>query len=100
MADSGAIGWTVAAGSIVAVNEAIFVPAEGGQPPDFSSVWRLVPATALLAIGLDFVDRAVPGFGSGIAKLLVFAVLVFPVGNAPTPLANAAKVVSGIGKAS
>lgn len=86
--------WVLAAGSIVAVNEAVFVPAETGQAPDFSSVWRLIPATALLAVGLAFLEKAVPEFATGIAKLLVLGVLVFPVGKAPTPLQNASRLVS------
>jgi hypothetical protein len=97
MADS--TGWVLAAGGIVAVNEAIFVPAETGKAPDFSSVWKILPATALLAVGLSLLERAVPEFATGMAKLLVLAVLVFPIGNAPTPLQNAEKLVSGAGKA-
>lgn len=97
MADS--TGWVLAAAGIVAVNEAVFTPAETGKAPDFGPVWRLAPATALLAVGLAGLERALPGFSVGIAKLLVLAVLVFPIGKAPTPLANAAAVVSGIGKA-
>lgn len=92
-------GWILAAGGIVAVNEAVFVPAETGKLPDFTSVWRILPATALLAVGLAFLERAVPQFATGIAKLLVVGVLVFPIGNAPTPLQNASKLVSASGKA-
>lgn len=91
-------GWVLAAGGIVAVNEALFVPIETGRPPDFASVWRVLPATALLAVGLAFLERAVPEFATGIAKLLVLGVLVFPVGNAPTPLQNAAALVSKTGQ--
>lgn len=96
---AGSTSWVLAAGGIAAVNEAVFVPAETGKPPDFGSVWRLLPATAFLAIGLGALEKAVPQFATGIAKLLVLAVLVFPVGNAPTPLQNAAKLVSATGKA-
>ena len=96
---SESVGWVLAAGAIVAVNEAVFVPAETGKAPDYGSVWRVLPATALLAVGLSLLERATPGFATGIAKLLVLAVLVFPVGNAPTPLQNAAKLVSVTGKA-
>lgn len=92
-------GWVLAAGGIVAVNEALFVPAETGKPPDFASVWRVLPATALLAVGLAFLERAVPQFAVGIGKLMVLGVLVFPVGNAPTPLQNAAALVSKTGHA-
>lgn len=90
-------GWVLAAGGIAAVNEAVFVPAETGKAPDFGSVWRLLPATALLAIGLAGLERAIPQFATGIAKLLVLGVLIFPIGNAPTPLENAAKLVSKTG---
>lgn len=88
-------GWVLAAAGIVAVNETAFLPAETGKPPDFSSVWRLLPATALLAVGLAFLEKATPQFATGIAKLLVVAVLVYPIGNAPTPLQNAAALASG-----
>jgi hypothetical protein len=91
--------WVLAAGAIVAVNDAAFVPIETGKAPDYGSVWRVLPATAFLAVGLSFLERPLPGFATGIAKLLVLAVLIFPVGNAPTPLQNAAKLVSATGKA-
>jgi hypothetical protein len=96
MADS--TGWVLAAGGIVAVNEALFVPIETGKPPDFSSVWKLVPATALLAVGLVGLEKAVPEFTVGLAKLLLVGVLVFPIGKAPTPLESAASLVGGGGK--
>jgi hypothetical protein len=91
-------GWVLAAGAIEAVNEAVFVPAETGKAPDFTSVWKILPAAGLLAVGLAFLEKAVPEFAVGMAKLLVVAVLVFPVGNAPTPLQNAAKLVSKTGQ--
>lgn len=95
---SDSTGWVLAAGAIVAVNEAVFAPIETGKAPDYGSVWRLAPATALLAVGLAGLERAMPGFATGLAKLLVIAVLVFPIGKAPTPLQNAASVVGAIGK--
>jgi hypothetical protein len=92
-------GWVIAAGSIAAVNEVFFLPVTEGKTPDFGSVWRIVPATALLAAGMALLERAVPSFATGLAKLLVFAVLVFPVGNAPAPVQVAAKLVTATGKA-
>lgn len=96
---SGSAGWVIAAGSIAAVNEAVFVPAVAGKAPDFGPVWRIVPATALLAAGMALLERAVPAFAVGLARLLLFAVLVFPVGNAPSPVQEAAKLVTATGKA-
>lgn len=92
-------GWILTAAGIVAVNEAVFVPVETGRAPDFTYLWRLAPATALLALGLAGLEKAVPEFATGIAKLLVLGVLVFPVGNAPTPLQSAARLVSKSGQA-
>lgn len=96
---SGSAGWVIAAGSIAAVNEALFVPLTEKKAPDFGSVWRIVPATALLAVGMSLLERAVPTFAVGLSKLLLFAVLVFPVGKAPAPLTTAATLVSATGKA-
>lgn len=86
-------GWVVAAASIVAVNEALFVPAETGKPPDFTAVWRLIPAAALLAVALAGLEQLAPEFATGLGKLLLVGVLVFPVGNAPTPIASANKLL-------
>lgn len=86
-------GWVVAAGSIVMVNEALFVPAELHKPPDFGPVWRLIPATALLAVALAGLEQLTPEFATGLAKLLLVGVLVFPVGNAPTPIESANKLL-------
>lgn len=87
-------GWVLAAGGIVAANEVLFVPIEEHKAPDIGAVWRLMPATFLLALGLAGLEKAIPEFAVGLAKLLVLGVLVFPVGNAPTPLQSAAALVS------
>jgi hypothetical protein len=88
-------GWILAAGGIVAANEVLFVPTEKHKPPDIGAVWRLLPVTFLLALGMAGLETAVPQFAVGMSKLLVLGVLVFPVGNAPTPLQSAASLVGG-----
>ena len=90
-----ATGWVLAAGGIIAVNEAIFTPIEEGKPLDFGPVWRLIPATVLLALGLAGLEKEVPQFAIGLAKLLVLGVFIFPVGNAPSVLENATKLAKG-----
>jgi hypothetical protein len=88
-------GWVLAASGIVAVNEALFIPIEEHKAPDYGSIWRLLPVTALLALGLAGLEKATPEFAVGLAKLLLLGVLIFPVGNAPTPLESASRIVKG-----
>jgi hypothetical protein len=88
-----AVGYALAAGGIVAANDAIFIPMETGQAPWTGLNWRIVPATAFLALALDGLDRLAPGFGKGLAVLVLISALVIPFGNSGTPLQNAAKLV-------
>lgn len=95
---ANAAGLVLAAGGIAAANEAIFVPIS--QHKDFvtsiktdTNLWRLVPATAILALVLTGLENVSEPLGKGLAGLVLLAVLVIPVGNAPTPLENLAKMV-------
>lgn len=95
---ASAAGLVLAAGGIAAANEAIFVPI--AQHKDFTTsiksdtnLWRLVPATAILALTLTGLEKVSEPLGKGLAALVLLAVLILPVGNAPTPLENAAKMV-------
>lgn len=85
-------GTVLAAGAIAAANEAIFAPAAGTAP--FSQFnWRLVPATAVLALMLGGLEKLSPQFAKGLAGLALLSVLVIQVGNSPSPLQNVAKVL-------
>lgn len=95
---ASAAGIVLAAGGIAAANEAIFVPI--AQHKDFATsiktdtnLWRLIPATAILALTLTGLEKISEPLGKGLAGLVLLAVLILPVGNAPTPLENAAKMV-------
>lgn len=95
---ASAAGIVLAAGGIAAANEAIFVPLSNGK--DFgaslkndTNLWRLVPATAILALTLTGLEKVSEPLGKGLAGLVLLAVLILPIGNAPTPLENAAKMV-------
>lgn len=79
-------GPVLLAGGITAANELIFAPVEGRK---VSFNWRLIPATGLLALTLDGLEKISPGFAAGLAWLMVATVLIVPLGNAPTPLQNA-----------
>lgn len=86
-------GPVILAGGLAAANEAIFGPMSSGKPADWSAVWRLVPVTAGLALGLALLERAAPEFAKGLAWLLVAGVIIFPPGNQPSILTNVNKTL-------
>lgn len=88
MADS--TGIVLAVGGLTAANELLFAPATGGK---VSFNWRIIPATAGLALALAGLERLSHPFAVGLAWLSLAAVLSIPFGNAPTPLQNAIKVM-------
>lgn len=88
MADSTAI--VLAVGGITAANELIFAPLTGSKV-QFN--WRIVPATAGLALALAGLEHLSRPFAVGLAWLSLITALTVPFGNAPTPLANVLKVM-------
>ncbi|MEU9022340.1 hypothetical protein [Actinomadura sp. NPDC048394] len=91
--ESRSAGLVMAAGGIAVANDALFAPLAGGQPPWKSLNWRLVPATALLALALAGLEKLTPTFAVGLAGLTVAAVLIVPYGNAKPPLDNVLTVL-------
>lgn len=96
---ASAAGLVLAAGGIAAANEAIFTPMVQGK--DFTStikadtnLWRIVPATAILALTLTGLEKVSEPLGKGLAALVLLAVLITPVGKAPTPLEIAAAAIN------
>ena len=85
MANAAAL--VIAAGAIEAGNELV------NSKEDLDTIWRIIPATAILALLLEGLDKLEPGFGSGLAGLVLLSVFVIPYGNAPTPLETAASIV-------
>jgi len=88
-----AAGLILTAAAITAANEAIFIPASTGKPlyQDFN--WRIVPATAIAVMLLSGLEKISPPLGKGLAGLALLAVFVRPMGNAPSPLENASKLL-------
>lgn len=84
-------GYILAAAGIVAANEAIFVPATTGKPLWQDLNWRLVPATAVAALTLAGLEKVSEPLGKGLGMLALLAVLIVPMGKAPSPLDNAVK---------
>lgn len=88
-------GIVLAVGGITAANEMLFAPMLHEKNVHFN--WRLIPATAGLAIALAGLEQLAPKFAVGLAWLSLVTVLVVPFGNAPTPLENASRAL-GYGK--
>lgn len=90
-------GPVLAAGAIAFVNEGLLAPAAGAGPAHWN--WRIIPATAGLALALAGLEHLAPGFATGLAWLTLVTVLIVPVGNAPTPFETASKALGFAGKA-
>lgn len=86
-------GFVLAAGGLAIANEAFFAPLANGSSPWTNLNWRLVPATAILALALGGIEQINEGFGKGLGVLVLLSVLIIPVGNAPSPIANITKVI-------
>lgn len=87
---SRAAGFAIAAGAITLANEVVFAPVLGEK---VAINWRLVPATAGLALGLAGLEKLAPQFAVGLAVLTLIGALTISIGNAPTPLQNATKAL-------
>lgn len=104
-------GLVLATGGIAIANEVVFAPlaagmkaSSGGPIPGAGKIgaaadvvdfnWRIIPATAILALTLGALEKLAPDFAVALAGLALGAVLLIPVGNAPTPLEN---IVSALG---
>jgi hypothetical protein len=82
-------GIVLAIGGITVANEAFFAPGHGLSKIN----WRVVPATAGLALALAGLEHLAPKFAVGLAWLALATVLIVPFGNAPTPLQNVTKTL-------
>lgn len=83
-------GVVLAIGGITAANELLFSPIVGGS---VSFNWRIIPATAGLALALMGLEKIAPAFAIGLAWLGLATVFIVPFGNAPSPLQNITKAL-------
>jgi hypothetical protein len=83
-------GLAITIGAITAANEVLFAPMLGEK---VAFNWRILPATAGLALALAGLERIAPGFATGLAYLALATVMIVPFGNAPTPLQNINKLM-------
>jgi len=90
---SRATGLVLAAGGVAIANEALFAPIATHKAPWKDLNWRLIPATAFLALALAGLETLAPKFAVGLAGLTLAAVFIVPYGNAATPLDNILKIM-------
>lgn len=86
-------GYILAAAGIAAANEAIFVPAVAGKPLWQNFNWRIIPAAGIAALTLAGIEQVSKPLGVGLAMLALFSAVLIPVGNAPSPIDNASKLL-------
>lgn len=86
-------GYILAAAGIAAANEAIFAPAVAGKPLWENFNWRIIPAAGIAALTLAGMEQISVPLGKGLAMLALFSVVLLPVGNAPSPVENATKLL-------
>jgi hypothetical protein len=84
-------GFVLAAGGIAMANDAVFAPLADNQKININ--WRIIPATAVLAIAIAGLEKIAPAFGKGLGALVLLSVLIIPYGNAPSPISNITKVL-------
>jgi hypothetical protein len=86
-------GIVVAVGGITLGNELLGATLNKQTWSASSINWRVIPATAGLAIALTLLEKLAPKFAVGLAYLSLATVLIVPFGNQPTPLDNATRVL-------
>jgi hypothetical protein len=83
-------GPVIAAGCIAFASEGVLAPLAGGTA---QWNWRIIPATAGLALALAGLEKIAPAFATGLAWLTLLTVLIAPVGGDTPPLTLAAKAL-------
>lgn len=83
----------LAAGGITALNEAVFAPVASGGSITANFNWRIVPATAGLAVAMFGLEKIAPKFATGLAYLVLAGALLIKSGNADSPVVNVSKAM-------
>jgi hypothetical protein len=86
-------GIVLAVGGLTAANELLFAPLAGQGTPWKDFNWRIVPATAILAVALGGLEKVSLPFAKGLAYIALITVVFAQTGSAPAPAVNLAKVM-------
>lgn len=92
-------GVVLATGAITAANQLLFAPLAGaGGTPWKNFNWRIIPATAGLALALAGLEHLAPTFAGGLAWLTLVAALILPVGGSGQTVIQNLTVFMGYAK--
>lgn len=88
-------GYIIAAGAIALANDVVLAPMASKDKIDISQAnWRIVPATAILALVIGGLGSISEGFGDGLGALILLSSLILPFGQGNKgPLQNLATLV-------
>ena len=88
---ASAAGLVLTAGAITAANQVVFAPVADAAPVHFN--WRILPATAILAMALGAFENISPRFAEGLGWATIITVVLAPVGSGTAPVENVTKAL-------
>jgi hypothetical protein len=88
---ASAAGLVLTAGVITAANEVVFSPVAAHTPPHFN--WRIIPATAILAMAFGALENLSPALARGLGWSVILTVVLAPVGEKTAPVENITKAL-------
>lgn len=83
-------GPVLAAGAVSLASGGLLAPLAGGKA---AWNWRVIPATAGLALALAGLEQLAPSFAVGLAWLTLATVMIVPVAGGSPPLTLAARAL-------
>ncbi len=88
-------GLVMAVGGITLLNIWVLEPmaANSGVTLTFGEGWRVIPATAIFALGLAGLEKISPVFAKGLAITALITVLVAPVNSSNSALGNLTRIL-------
>lgn len=91
---AGSTGLVLAAAGLAVANDVAFAPMAQHKPVDLTKInWKIIPATAILALMLDGLGKLSPGFATSLAGITLGLVLVTPVSGSKSPVDNLTKAM-------
>jgi hypothetical protein len=91
-------GIVLAAGGVTAANELLFAPLAGEGTPWKDFNWRIIPATAVVAVAMAGLEKLSPRLAVGLSVTMLITAMTVQFGKSAPPIANIAKTLGYAGK--